>query len=50
MIVIVAECSVTFWALSLSGVVSGLKTLETEHVKTLGENSVLLAYITAGAG
>lgn len=44
--VVVAKRCVTLGAFSLSCVVSGLQTLKTEHVKTLGQDGVLLTGVT----
>lgn len=44
--VIVSKRSITLGAFPLPRVVSGLQTLKTEHVKTFGQDGVLLASIT----
>ena len=44
--VIVAERSVTLGAFTLPRVVSGLQTIKTEYVKTLGQDGVFLASVT----
>lgn len=48
--VVGAESRVALGALPLAGLVAATHALEAEHVEALGEDGVLLASVTAGAG
>lgn len=48
--VVGAESRVALGALPLAGIVAATHALEAEHVEALGEDGILLASVTAGAG